>query len=222
MKSLLTALAWLVAATAAAQTTFVLNDVSDGVYVLRVVNGQATLTAAVDVGGVAPVPPLPPGPNPPAPGPVLSARAQAIKVAATATAADSKRVETAANLEAATTQLKEWTGDTLKGYAHISRAAQFMWDQVTKRSDDQQAWAPTRKLVFDELAKMGQEGADDAAYAAYFDEVAKGLKASVGPGEAQAANGEFLKWLFEFFIKYILPLILKGGIGLAETGGVVQ
>ena len=198
---------WLVlAAVASAQTVLVIDQA--GTYILQ--DGKLIGPVAVIRPGDSPVPPQPPGPNPP-PTPGLSERATAIKTAAMAATADSDRAGTVANLVEAHQQLQPLIGDKINGYEQVAWTAKLLWNKA--EGSNSQAWAPTRKIVFDELAKLAQEGADDVAYAAYFGEIVAGLTASVPEGMRQEAGGEFLKWLL-MFIKEILPILLQifGGI----------
>jgi hypothetical protein len=181
------------AATASGQTVIVTN-LEPGSYHLEVApDGTVTITKATKVA----VNPRPPAPD-------LTARGEAIRAAA-AQAADPKRAESTANLIAGMEQLSAWVQDeTLSDYYQITESLKF----VFPRAASHESWQPVRKLLFDELAKIAQDGGDDSAYATYFAEAIQGLKATLPEGELQA-DGQFLKWLLEFFIKYILPMILK-------------
>jgi len=203
-----TALAVLVIATPAAptQTPLVMRDVPDGVYVLTVAGGQATVTPATDV-PIGPRPPQPPAPPQPPDPDQLTERAKAVRDAAREVS-DPNRPETAANLSGAIAKVTEECGTMVKGYEQISAAVDWMWKKATKRQAA--AWDPVKTIVGDELAKLAQDGAPDAAYAKYLGEVSAGLDCSVPPELMMAPNWKAIfEWFWEFFKTYILPNILQ-------------
>jgi hypothetical protein len=69
-------------------------------------------------------------------------------------------------------------------------------------------------LIGSHLAAMAQEGAQPEEYAGYFADAGDAISSAV-PVTYEAAEDELninidtLMKLFEFFIKYILPMILK-------------
>ena len=204
-RALLTILIALVATVATAQPLVLSQTPDDGVYVLTIANGQATLQRAtvLQVGPVDPVDPDDPVVPP-------SDRAKQIREAAQGAVADPQRATTAANLSAVMDLVAgQVTAGTLKDYPTISASVDWLWDQVTKGRES--AWRPTKAIIGNHLAAMAQEGASPEEYAGYFAEAGEAL-GSLQEGEQVEPDGAIdiamLMKLFEFFIKYILPLIL--------------
>lgn len=207
MKALIAILIVLFATVATAQPLVLSQTPADGVYVLTVQNGKATLqkAAMLDVGPPTPVPPTPVDPVVPP-----TDRAQQIREAAQGAVADPQRATTAANLSAVMDLIAgQVTAGSLKDYSTISAAVDWMWDQVTKGREA--AWRPTKTVIGNHLAAMAQEGASPEEYAGYFAEAGEAL-GMVQAGEQVEPDGaidiEMLMKLFEFFVKYILPFIL--------------
>lgn len=193
--------------------------------------GQYLITGEVRAVGPVispdgPVVPPVPGPVVP-PADVLSADAKAVKTAAEGATADPNRANTAKGLATAAGLIRKSVADgTLPNYEAISRGLAFLWDGTTKLA----AWTPARKIVFDRLESLAQEGAQPAAYAAYLADVEKGFTASIPvnllmdddttTGHVKVTVGgqdvdlqgnweQILAMLFELFIKFILPLIIS-------------
>ena len=171
--------------------------------------------------------PVVPPVDPVVPPAVLSVDAKAIKTAAEAAVADPNRENTAKGLATAAGLIRKSTADgTLPNYEAISRGLAFLWDGTTKLT----AWTPVRKIVFDRLEALAQEGSQPAAYVAYLADVEKGFTASIPvnllmdddttTGHVKVAIGgqdvdlqgdwqQILMMLFEMFIKFILPYIIS-------------
>jgi hypothetical protein len=103
---------------------------------------------------------------------------------------------------------------TLKDYQAIAASVNWLWDQVT--TGRAAAWSPTKALVGQHLAELAQQGARPEEYAGYLADAERALAGSLNATEKlESADDplmidiEKLMKLFEFFIKYILPLILK-------------
>jgi hypothetical protein len=205
MKPLIAILILLVASVAMAQPLVLSQSPGDGVYVLTIKNGQATLEKAIVLRVDVPTPPSPVDPVVPIPD-----RVKQIRDAAQGAVADPQRATTAANLSAVMDLIAgQVTAGSLKDYPTISAAVDWMWDQVTKGREA--AWRPTKAIIGNHLAAMAQEGASPEEYAGYFAEAGEALGA-LQEGEQVEPDGaidiEMLMKLFEFFIKYILPLII--------------
>lgn len=205
------ALALLCTAAAASDELKLLDitSTSPGQYLLTVAADGSISLQAARVLTVNPVPPKPP--EPPS---VLTERAKAVKAVAEKATADPNRAQTTVALAAAMVQVKKLVdAETLKDYATISAATAFMFDQVLSRTGSEKAWAPVRKLVMDELAKLAQEGVSAGEYSKYLQEVADGLTASapgvmLGQSPAEAIDwAKLLPMLLEIFVKYVLPLL---------------
>lgn len=151
------------------------------------------------------VPPIVPPVVPP-----INEQAKALLKAAVEAQADPSRAATAANLEAVATLLQQQIEKgTLKDYTSISEAYAYLSEQMVPRTG-KAAWAPFQALVGDHLAALAQDGVKPAAYAAYFGVVADALDASVPQAEKiQSIDMDTLMKLLEFFMKYILPLIIS-------------
>lgn len=196
----------------AADTPIVLPVLQDGTYVLTVSGGQVTIVAARTVSPVGPVvPPVVPVVPPVTP----STKAAAIKAAAEAAVADPQRATTASNLAAMIGMIRSQVdAGTLTSYQTISASVNWMWDQLTAGRTT--AWKPTKDLIGQHLAQLAQEGARPEEYSGYFADAEKALAGSLTADEKLAAaddplgvNWENLMKLFEFFVKFILPLIIK-------------
>jgi acyl-CoA synthetase (AMP-forming)/AMP-acid ligase II len=101
---------------------------------------------------------------------------------------------------------------TLTSYQTISASVNWMWDQLT--AGRVAAWKPTKDLIGQRLAALGQQGAQPEEYSGFFADAADGFEASIPLSDdladrPQRINIETLMKLFEFFIKYILPFIIK-------------
>lgn len=177
-----------------------------GVYLVTVTADAVTIESATVI--TPTTPPTPPQPPQPPQPDTLTTRAKAIKTAADKATTDPNRAKTAANLGAAMDQVSKGCGQTFKTYDQIGQAAVWMFDKVVDAQPN--AWKPTRKLIVDEMAKMAQDGATDAQFGAYLGEVASGCNASVPANAPKEINIDFIMKLLDFFIKYILPLIVKG------------
>lgn len=120
------------------------------------------------------------GPQPP-PTPVpdeLSSRARQIKKVADAVVGDPKREETAGNLAALTREIAKIMGDKITGHSQLTVALTAGYSRVLGGAANQ--WAPFRETMSRQMTTLVQDGASDAQYAAYLDEVADGLEASAG------------------------------------------
>jgi hypothetical protein len=200
----------LLANSALAQTPIVLQGVQDGSYVLTVKGGQVTITPAIVVtpgGPVIPVPPVPPV-VPPTP----STKSDQIKAAAVAVS-DPQKATTATNLASLMGMIEsQINAGTIKDYQTISATVNWMWDQITAGRVSN--WKPVKDLIGNHLMAMAQEGATPEEYSGYFADAADAISAAV-PVSYEAdedklnINIAMLMQLFEFFIKYILPMIIK-------------
>lgn len=191
----------------AADSPIVLPGLPDGAYVLTVSGEQIVIAAARTVTPIGPVvPPVVP--------PVTS-KAAAIKAAAEAAVADPQRATTASNLAAMMGLIRSQVdAGTLANYQTISASVNWMWDQLT--AGRSAAWQPTKDLIGRHLAALAQEGARPEEYSGYFADAEQALSGSLTSYEKLEAaddplgvNWENLMKLFEFFIKFILPLIIK-------------
>lgn len=160
--------------------------------------------------GVPVVPPVNPPVNPPTP-----SKAAAIKAAAEAAGADPQRATTATNLASAMGLIRSQVdAGTLRDYRSISASVNWLWDQLT--TGKAAAWQPCKTLIGQHLAALAQEGARPEEYSGYFAEIERALAGSLSTSQQLEANDDPLKIdidklmrLFEFFVKYILPLIIK-------------
>ena len=202
MRPLLILLAILAMCCPAVAQPIVL-DVDDGVYVLTV-DGSSVTVQRARVPGVTPDDPDDPVI------PIPSERAAQIRAAAQGAVADPQRATTAANLAAVMEMLEgQINAGTIRDYPAISASVDWLWDQVTKGREG--AWRPTKTVIGNHLAAMAQEGASPEEYSGYFADAAEAL-GSLQEGEQVEPDGAIdiamLMKLFEFFVKYILPLIL--------------
>jgi hypothetical protein len=144
-----------------------------------------------------------------------STKAGAIKAAAEAATADPQRATTASNLASVMGLVKSQVeAGTLKDYQSIAASVNWLWDQVTVGRAA--AWSQTKTLVGNHLAELGQQGARPEEFSGYLADVEKALAGSLNDAEKLEAeddpltiNMEMLMKLFEFFVKYILPLLVK-------------
>ena len=182
------------------------TDAAGGISIERV--------TAITVGGgpvVLPsVPPIVP-PVPPVP-PTPATKADQIKAAAVAVS-DPQKAMTATNLATLMGLLESQVkAGTIKDYPAISATVNWMWDQMTKGRESN--WKPVKDLIGNHLAAMAQEGAQPEEYAGYFADAGDAISSAV-PVTYEATEDPlhidiaFLMHLFEFFVKYILPMILK-------------
>jgi len=178
--------------------------------------GQYMITGEVRALGpvISPDGPVVPPVGPVVP-PVAPTKAAAIKAAAEAATADPQRATTASNLASAIGMVRNQVdAGTLKDYQTIAASVNWLWDQLT--TGRAAAWAPTKSLVGQHLAELAQEGARPEEYAGYFADVEQALSGSLSDAEKLMADDDplmididRLMKLFEFFVKYILPLIIK-------------
>ena len=152
----------------------------------------------------------PNGPIIPPDDPIPDTKAAALQKAAEAATLDPLRAATAANLAAVASLIQQQiTAGSLKDYASIAAGYDFLSVRMIDAKTGSAAWAPFQKLVGQHLAALAQEGAQPAAYAAYFGVVADSLDASVPKAErVQSIDPAFLMMLFEMFLK-LLPYILS-------------
>jgi hypothetical protein len=168
-------LAWLMlVAVAWGQTTFVLSGVKDGVYVLRVVGGQATLTPAVEIGTtpISPKPPTPPAPPiPPKPAPTLQSKSTELGEQV----ADPTRKNTAQAIAAVyreTSKLVQENG--LKAEAYPT-ATNMMYGPMLGNLGKKEAWKAWKSGIDQAVAAAGLSSVAD--YAKAWEEIAAGLDA---------------------------------------------
>jgi hypothetical protein len=210
MKSVVSILILLFASVATAQPLVLSQVPADGTYVLTVQSGTVTLQKATIL-QIGPAPtPVPIGPVTPV-DPALSPDAQAIKAAAERAVADPSRAETAGNLAEVMGMLKSQVdARTLTTYPQIAAAANWLMDSIIGKQTA--AWKPTKDLIGQRLAALGQQGAQPEEYSGFFADAVDGLEASVPDSDLLSRERridiEKLMKLFEFFIKYILPFIL--------------
>jgi hypothetical protein len=207
----------LLASSAIGQVQTIIEIAAPGRYVATVgANGQLSVAgpvATISPGGVVPVP-VPPNPPvvPPVVPPTPVTKADQIKAAAVAVT-DPQKATTAANLATLMGLIESQVkAGTIKDYPAISATVNWMWDQMTKGRESN--WKPVKDLIGSHLAAMAQEGAQPEEYAGYFADAGDAISSAV-PVTYEAAEDELninidtLMKLFEFFIKYILPMILK-------------
>jgi hypothetical protein len=198
----------LLASVSFAQPLVLSQRPADGTYVLTVQGGTVTLQKAtvLQIGPVVPpVDPVTPV------DPDLSPDAQAIKAAAERAVADPSRAETAGNLAEVMGMLKSQVdARTLTTYPQIAAAANWLMDSIIGRQTA--AWKPTKDLIGQRLAALGQQGAQPEEYSGFFADAVDGLEASVPDSDLLSRERridiEKLMKLFEFFIKYILPFLI--------------
>jgi len=206
----------LLAGAAEAQTKAVkVNIATPGEYVILVDaagNVAINVLPTIAVGGGVVVPPVVPPIVPPVvPDPVLSPDAQAVKAAASAATADPTRAETAGNLAEVMKMVKAQVDSrTITTYPQIAAATNWLMDSIIGRQTA--AWKPTKDLIGQRLAALGQQGAQPEEYAGFFADAAEGFEASVPLQDGEPLERidiDKLMKLFEFFIKYILPFIIR-------------
>jgi hypothetical protein len=208
-KTLVAFLAILMVAQVAVAQKAVVTVNQPGTYLVSVVNGQIAVEP-IPVVVIGPSPVVPVDPIVPV-DPTLSPDAQAIKAAASAATADPTRAETAGNLAEVMKMVKAQVDSrTIKTYPQIAAATNWLMDSIIGKQTV--AWKPTKDLIGQRLAALGQQGAQPEEYAGFFADAAEGFEASVplrDDGEPlERIDIDKLMKLFEFFIKYILPFIL--------------
>ena len=180
-------------------------------------SGQYLITGEVRAVGpvISPDGPVVPPVTPPVVPPVTPTKAAAIKAAAEAAVADPQRATTASNLASVMGLVKSQVeAGSLKDYQAIAASVNWLWDQVT--TGRAAAWSPTKALVGQHLAELAQQGARPEEYAGYLADAERALAGSLNAEEKLEAaddplaiNMDTLMKLFEFFVKYILPLLVK-------------
>jgi len=226
MKPILCILTLLIAVPCAAQSkAVVVTGLQPGTYIMQVdASGAVSVSPiqVVTVGGGPVVPPVVPV-DPVTPvDPDLSPDAAAIKAAAQAATADPTRAETAGNLAEVMKMVKAQVDSrTLTTYSQIAAATNWLMDSIIGKQTT--AWKPTKDLIGQRLAALGQQGAQPEEYSGFFADAADGFEASIplqDDDELQAIEDGLLQEpqkidiatlmkLFEFFMKYILPFIIK-------------
>ena len=217
MKPILCILTLLIAVPCAAQNKAVVTISQPGAYLISTdAAGNISIErlAIIFVGGGPVVPPVVPV-DPVTPvDPDLSPDAAAIKAAAQAATADPTRAETAGNLAEVMKMVKAQVDSrTLTTYSQIAAATNWLMDSIIGKQTV--AWKPTKDLIGQRLAALGQEGAQPEEYSGFFADAADGFEASIplqddlDGDRRERINIETLMKLFEFFIKYILPFIIK-------------
>jgi len=206
MRPLITILILLVASVATAQPLVLSDTPSDGVYVLKIQGGEATIQKAIVL-----IVDGPPTPTPIDPVTPVTDRAKEIRNAAQGAVTDPQQATTAANLSAMMGMIEgQINAGTLRDYQAISASVDWLWDQLTKGSPA--AWRPAKTVIGSHLAAMAQEGASPEEYSGYFADAADALSA-VQYGhdldEEMQIDIAMLMKLFEFFVKFILPLIIR-------------
>jgi hypothetical protein len=181
-----------------------------GYYAL--VDGRLVPVQVVDVDPAGPVVPPPAPVTPPTPPDPVSADAKAVKASAQAAVADPTRAETAGNLAEVMKLVKsQIDAGTITTYQQIAAAANWLMDSIIGKQSI--PWKPTKDLIGQRLAALGQQGAQPEEYSGFFADAADGFEASIPLSDLadrpQRINIETLMKLFEFFIKYILPFIIK-------------
>lgn len=147
--------------------------------------------------------------------PTPSGKAAAIKAAVEAVDTDPQKVTTTSNLAAMMGMLKsQIEAGTIKDYQTISASTNWLWDQLT--AGRAAAWQPVKTLIGNHLAALAQEGAQPEEYAGYFADAEQALNGTLSAEELLQAEDDplgididRLMKLFEFFVTYILPLIIK-------------
>jgi hypothetical protein len=146
---------------------------------------------------------------------VPSTKAAAIKAAAEAATSDPQRATTASNLASVMGLVKNQVdAGTLKDYQSIAASVNWLWDQVTVGKTA--TWLPVKTLVGQHLAELAQQGARPEEFSGYLADAEKALSGSLNDLEKSESaddpmmiNMDMLMKLFEFFVKYILPMIIK-------------
>lgn len=205
MRSLLCLLfAALLAAQSFAAEFQAIVRAGPGSYVLTVAadgSFQVEATPVVTPGGTPVPPPLPP------PDPNLRPDAKAVAAAA-AKVKDPDLYVTAANLAAGTAKIQDLLDqNTITGYVQTSKALAVMWDGLIPRKQ-RDAWEPVRTIVMDRLAALAQQGAADDVFSAYLADVDAGLTSIIPADAPRQLDWDKIMQLLEFFVKYILPLII--------------
>jgi hypothetical protein len=138
------------------------------------------------------------------PDPVLSERAVAIRDAAAKASADPAKDETAMKLSVLYSEIAKRVGTEIKGQETISFTIKMATDSVVgSKPETVAAWKPMRTAMEAQFVKLAQEGAKDADYAKWLNEVSAGVSASVSLNQAFD-----LAKILEI-IKLILDLISK-------------
>jgi hypothetical protein len=159
--------------------------------------------------------PIVPPDGPFVPPVVPAGKAAAIKAAAEAAVADPQRATTASNLASVMGMVRSQVDSgTLKDYKSISASVNWLWDQLT--TGKAAAWQPCKTLIGKHLAALAQEGARPEEYSGYLADAEKALSGSLTSDDRLsvaddplAINMDTLMKLFEFFVKFILPYIIK-------------
>jgi len=146
---------------------------------------------------------------------IPTGKAAAIKAAAEAAVSDPQRATTASNLASVMGMVRaQVDAGTLKDYQTISASINWLWDQLT--TGKAAAWQPCKTLIGQHLAALAQEGARPEEYSGYLADAERALAGSLSQSEQLAADDDPLKIdidrlmkLFEFFVQYILPHIIK-------------
>jgi len=199
----------LLASVSFAQPIVIPTLPPDGTYVLTVTGGAVTGFEKANVLRIGPAP-TPVDPDDPV-DPVPNAKMKAIIDAAQSAVADPQQATTAANLSAVMSLIAtQIDARALTNYQAISASVDWLWDQVTKGRES--AWRPTKTVIGNHLAAMAQEGASPEEYSGYFAEAANalsGIQYGDAVDESMQIDIAMLMKLFEFFIKFILPLIIR-------------
>jgi hypothetical protein len=182
MKTLTLLMALLIAVPAYAAEKSLVEFTGPGKFLVEVdAKGnilRAEKVTITKVGGGGPV-------VPDDPDPVLTERAKLVRDAAAKASADPNKDETAMKLSVLYSEIAKKVGQEIKGQETISFTIKMATDQVIgTNAATVAAWKPTRDAMTVQFTKLAQEGAKDADYAKWLNEVSTGVQASVSLNQA--------------------------------------
>lgn len=190
------AIAWLLAASAAAQTVTVtgvdvqIAGLKNGSYILTVDGATVTIRPTDQ-------PPVPPRPD------VLSDRAKAVRDAALGISGDASRAESAATLAAVTRELAaQVRAGEIAGQEQVAVAVKYAFRLGLESPAAEAAWLPVRDVIGQQHARLAQEAATDTQLADWLDEVSDGLDAAAGDRGEQIDIATILR-----IVRLILDLL---------------
>lgn len=144
-------------------------------------NGNPVFTLDADsvitIVGNSPTPP-----QPPVPGPVLTARAIAVRDSSAKATTDPKRDATAGELGALYGEIaKKVRAKEIVGQSTIAAVVKGTTDMLLtpKGAAVEAAWKPTRDVIAAQWTKLAQEGGKDEDFVKLLEEAADGFNASV-------------------------------------------
>ena len=150
--------------------TFILPSLADGVYVLTVQGGMATLTKAIMV--TTDVSPPPPQPPPPGPTPTLQSEATRLGNQVV----DPTRGTSAKAIGALYSEIAKLAADGQVGSVdQLKRSTDFLYSSVIRAAGKEAAWRPWKVGIDKAVAAEGFSSVGQ--YVAGWDAIATGLQA---------------------------------------------